>query len=224
MNARTTTFTLALALAASGQAMLPVAARAGATYTLFSVNGGTIVNSVYLNDSGEVAGNYRDNTTGYGNVFIRSADGTISNGDPNGSYPATVSALNNAGTTLGSVGSSSYLRDSAGNVTTFTIPGATFDATFPRALNNNGDAAGDYQSSATSLETGFIRNSSTGNITSFTVNNLNTDVTSINASGVTAGFTSSFAFVRQSDGLLGTYTVGGAYSFRRLSSTIPTTS
>jgi hypothetical protein len=210
MNARTAKFALALALALSGQATLPVAARAGASYTLFSVNGGTIVNSVYLNDSGEVAGNYRDNSTGYGNVFIRSAGGIVSNADPNGSYPAGVSALNNAGTTLGGVGSSPYLRDTAGNVTTFTIPGATFDTTFARALNNNGDAAGDFQSSATSLETGFIRNASTGNITSFTVNNLNTEVTSINASGVTAGITSGFAFVRQSNGLFGTYTVGGA--------------
>ena len=123
--------------------------------------------SPVINDAGIVAGNYSSQSDGPPHGFLRDAAGNITTFDAPGSSTTSVTAINNAGTVLGTSNSPSfpnYLRDAAGNFSTFSVPGS--DSTFFDAINNAGTVAGTFV--AGGLAHGFLRDAA-GNFTTFDI-------------------------------------------------------
>ena len=148
-----------------------------------------------INDTGTIAGLYSSVSNGPPHGFLRDAAGNITTFDAPGSSSTTVTAINNAGTVLGTSNSPSfpnYLRDAAGNFSPLSVPGsdsAAFDA-----INNAGTVAGTFV--AGGLEHGFLRDAA-GNFTTFDVPGATSpssfpgapafSVTAINDLGMVAG-------------------------------------
>ena len=139
-----------------------------------------------INDAGTIAGDYSSLSDGPPHGFLRDAAGNITTFDAPGSSTTTVTAINDAGTVLGTSNSPSFphfLRDAAGNFSTFSVPGS--DSTFFDAINDTGTVAGTFF--AGGLEHGFLRNAA-GNFTTFDIpGGTSFSVTAINDLGVVAG-------------------------------------
>jgi hypothetical protein len=121
---------------------------------------GTFPNAI--NDLGEIAGNYNDNTSQQlQHGFLRSVDGSIVSFDPPGSQLTNPNGLNNLGTVVG------YYVDAAGNVhgfarspagTYITVdpPGTVGDASV-YAINDLGVMTGHYYD-VNGFSHGYVRN------------------------------------------------------------------
>jgi hypothetical protein len=139
-----------------------------------------------INDAGIIAGNYSSLSDGPAHGFLRDAAGNITTFDAPGSSTTTVTAINNAGTVLGTSNSPSFpnfLRDAAGNFSILTVPGS--ESTVFDAINDTGTVAGTFV--AGGLEHGFLRDAA-GKFTTFDIPGSTLfSVSAINDFGMVAG-------------------------------------
>ena len=121
-----------------------------------------------LNQAGEVAGGYADNS-GTFHPLVRAADGSITAFLPPGAGNQPGQGANNSGVnSVGTVTSylidennvdHGYLRSRDGSFTTFDVPGAGTapgEGTLPLNINSRGDVVGAYIDAAGGLH-GFLR-------------------------------------------------------------------
>jgi hypothetical protein len=173
---------------------------------------GAVANAV--NDSGVSTGFFE----GVGlpeTGFVRAADGTITTFDAvayaGPYYPQTDPiAVNNAGTVAGTFKvlkciencrtqvAKGFLRDAAGQITTFTV-GGKLAKTWLNGLNNLGQATGSFDAPRQAQQ-GYVRNAD-GSVVTFAVPTMTlTDARSINDQGVVAGSANKnsqvFGFIR----------------------------
>jgi hypothetical protein len=187
----------------------------------FSPGGGALgqyvdSNSVFVNNGGQVAGQYYGGPFGSWRGFFRDAAGTITTFDA--ANPATYSGgggtfvfgLNNLGQVIGTVititGGLAYIRDATGAITTFSPNGA--NNAEARAINDAGQVAGEYY--VLNADHGFIRNPN-GQFTYFDVpGSPYLQVTSMNQGGAVVGIAGANGFLRDPSGTITTINVPGA--------------
>ena len=196
--------------------------------TSFTVPGATYVDTVGINASGMIAGNWIDrqnvrhayllnSSTGALTIVDEPLAGTESN---DGTF---IFGINDLGQTAGAytVANSSgviephgFLRDPYGNYTSFDDPGEV--QTSATAINNSGVIAGDYSPNQGGNVDGFIRDVS-GNITNFAVPDSRYTFTfAINSSSEITGYytdstgASDHGFIRFPSGSLITFNVPNA--------------
>jgi len=128
--------------------------------------------------------------TGHG--FVRTPDGTLTQFDPSGGWDTNVSAINDAGTAVGSSffssgnGGFGFTRASDGTISKFVVPGGAVQYTVPMSINKSGVIAGESQNKNGGQD-GFIR-APDGKITRIDVpGGTHTRIVSINDKGQVAG-------------------------------------
>jgi hypothetical protein len=136
-----------------------------------------------INGSGVVTGYYVD-TKSHG--FVRLNDGTFEEFDAGSGQDTTPVSINNKGFVTGTAGLSAFLRKPNGDITLFSVAGAT--ATGPHAINAAGTVAGTYYLSDNTTH-GFFRTAG-GVTTTFDVPGGfdNTYVDGINSAGDITGY------------------------------------
>ena len=132
-----------------------------------------------------------------------------------------VTGINNAGTVVGynTFGfGPGFLRDAAGNITTFQIPGISpgfLVGVFVPYVNDAGTIAGNYSSLSNGPPHGFLRDAA-GNITTFDPpGSSSTQVGAINNAGTVLGSSNSPSFpnfLRAAAGNFSTFSVPGSDS------------
>lgn len=180
--------------------------------TSFSVEGATTINSVGINNAGDVAGwycqgMYCDTSTGRG--FIREFDGTIT------MFDGIPAGINDAGDVTGyglSAGGCCFIRDHEGKFTVFDVPHySPTTAGYTAAINNAGDVAGYiYIGLMSDTYVGFVRDQQ-GNLTTFFLPR-GLVPTGINARGDITGYSSPWylavtGFVRDRNGEITTFDI-----------------
>jgi len=189
-----------------------------------------------INGTGEIAGVIiDDNNVSHG--FVRANDGTITpfdapgagTGPYQGTSPAPISGLNNAGVLTGTYFDTNsayhaFVRAKDGTFTFFEVPGGgtgQYQGTYPTSINSSGQIIGPYFDSA-NLQHGFLREAD-GSITTFdvagagtgafqgTVPEENNDEGLIIGNYVD-GNGANHAFVRSPKGKISTFDVPGAGS------------
>ncbi len=156
-----------------------------------------------INNTGQVVGTFSDAFGQHG--FLRASDGSFTVFDTY--LPASI---NDRGEITGSVSSFAlptlgYVRDAAGNIVTFRVPGAS--QTRPAGINNAGAIVGTYITGGSySIGHGFLRMPD-GTFTTFDFPGLEptrmgTWAAAINNHGQIAGYLLSYGygFVRDPDG------------------------
>jgi hypothetical protein len=165
------------------------------TITTFDPKGSVATEALSINQNGEIAGWYRDKSGTFEN-FVRSASGSIMTFDPSKGSPLGAIGINANGMVTGSYqagnGMAGYVGMPGGKLTKLTVQGV--------AINSKGEVTG------VDGTQGFVRKPS-GTTTTFAGPNSpnRTEPTSINNSGVVAGFDQticglSFGFARTPDG------------------------
>jgi hypothetical protein len=163
--------------------------------TTFDPTGSAATEALSINQNGEIAGWYRNKSGTYEN-FVRSASGTITTFDPSKGAALGAIGINANGEVTGAYqaggGMDGYVGMPGGKLTKLTVQGV--------AINAKGEITG------VDGTQGFVRTPS-GKTTTFTGPNSprSTEPTSINKSGVVAGYDEtvcglSFAFARTPDG------------------------
>ncbi len=120
-------------------------------YTSFDVSGGYAVTSAWLNEAGQVAGNYMvANNGNSSHGYVRNTDGSLTTFDPPASLGTYVAGLNSSGEATGYyylAGGTiqEFIRDQAGNTTAFSISGYSTSA----GIEDNGNAIGSSKSALT---------------------------------------------------------------------------
>lgn len=138
----------------------------------FAPPGGTETQPAAINASGTVVGRYQENNhDGIEPGFVRGASGnfTALYAPVSGTTETVAVWINDAGQITGwySDGKSSFhgfLRDKVGNYSSFDPPGSV--RTQPQSINGVGQISGVYTTSVTSLDVGFLRDS-TGTFVTF---------------------------------------------------------
>ncbi len=188
----------------------------GSAY-LRNINGGPVIfltlpGSDYnqindINDLGQIVGRSSNDIFQPDQSFIRALDGTFSLSTiPDSLVPL---AINNLGQVVGFLspgGTTGFLREPNGTVTTINVPGSV--NTVAMAINNLGQIVGIYDffvdSAGHQNGRGFIRNAD-GSFTMFDVPGwLFTGATSINDAGQIVGMGAE-AFLRDSNGEFSTF-------------------
>jgi len=148
--------------------------------------GGTSPSPRSINSQGVIVGTYQQNSTTT-SCFLRDTTGAITTFNILGSNRSICVSINDSGAIAGLYSSLShgFVRDAAGNVTTFD-PDSQFTA--PAAINNGGTIAGAYKPNAGRLHSGFIR-SAAGAFTTFSVPSaFETFPKALNLTGAVAGY------------------------------------
>jgi hypothetical protein len=116
------------------------------SYTSFDVPGADEVTGAWLNESGQIAGNYTIGLVSHG--YIMQTDGTITTFDPPESTSTYVAGINSSGEMAGyyMVGEAidGFTSDQYGNITTFNVSGLAYTA----GIEDNGNVVGAYKSAA----------------------------------------------------------------------------
>ncbi len=159
------------------------------SFGTLNVPGGRYVEPVAMNDVGQIAGTAVQ-FFGASRGFIWSPGHTVTFTVPDAGYWVGVMALNSSGTIAGAYQDvfkqetrHGFLRDNAGNVTSFDAEGSTF--TSPAAINASGQVAGAYVVANVGVFS-FFRDTD-GTMTLFTVAGGEAQATSINDAGVIVG-------------------------------------
>jgi hypothetical protein len=144
-----------------------------------------------------------------------------------GSYLTEATGVNRSGAVAGFYfddqgESHGYVRNAAGTITTFDVPGASVggeQGTFAWVINDAGEVAGTYSTSLVSFH-GFLRDAA-GNFTTFdvpgeTMPGFDFGPQGINSAGQIVGISEGSAtedvFIRQADGTFTIFTPGGGSS------------
>jgi hypothetical protein len=162
---------IVLRIAASLMIAIPATA-AGGKIISFDPPGGTETQPAAINASGTLVGRYQDNNgDGIQPGFIRDASGnfTALYYPVLGTTQTVPVWLNDAGQITGwyTDGKSSFhafLRDAAGNYTSFDPAGSV--RTVPQSINSAGQISGVYTTSGTDMDVAFLRDS-TGALVTF---------------------------------------------------------
>lgn len=181
---------------------------------------GFLVVSSFMLQSCAGGGQSGQNPSSSGPTFTEFSVPAAGTGIQEGTYPVKINA---GGLVAGYfVDSSSaghgFLRDQAGSITVFDVPGSNlgnfFLGTMPWTINTSGMIAGTWRSAADSNVHGFYRTLG-GTITTFDLPAGFSGIStlSMNDSGVIAGTTGnsicSYGFVRRTDGTITTFDVPG---------------
>jgi uncharacterized membrane protein len=183
--------------------LLAAAPASAASYTVFDVPGGLETEPASINDQGEIAGTYA--TLGGGRGFVRNADGTFTLFDPRKSTETGPTGINKKGWVAGSYSKrdgvypyEGFIRRRNGHV--IRIADESGDV-FVRGISRYDAVCGVKDGH------GFIR-SADGTLIEFDPSGSNyTEATSVNASGIVAGYfgvdgPSYHGFVRAVDGTI----------------------
>jgi hypothetical protein len=200
------------------------------TTTLFSFPGTyTQTLPTGINSQGVIAGvwiGYDDSgQLSQSHGFLRKPDGTLVSIDVGGQdYPDTsIDAINSVGQAVGFYDNYNvagqdghgFLRNVDGSIAKIDVLNAT--STFPIAINDKGQVAGDYDIPDLLVQRGFLREAD-GTITTFNVPGAVTNgnmITGIDSKGRVAGYYQDtngveHAFVRKTDGSFATFDAPGA--------------
>ena len=169
---------------------------AAGNITTFAPPHANAMNSVAMNASSQIAGSYRSDVDNGFHAFVRSASGNIKTFDGPQAVDTFATAINNDGTVVGNYYGSSgaahgYFRTAQGTFTSFDVPGAGVQGTYPVGINAAGTIAGIYVDAKT-VNHGFVRDPS-GTITTFDAPNAGNKInfgtipTCINRTGQIAG-------------------------------------
>ena len=116
-------------------------------YTSFDVTGGDAVTSAWLNESGQIAGNYTIGLVSHG--YMMQTDGAITTFDPPESTGTYVAGVNSSGEMAGyyAVGEAieAFTSDQYGDITTFSVSGLAYTA----VIEDSGNVIGAYKNVAT---------------------------------------------------------------------------
>jgi probable HAF family extracellular repeat protein len=190
----------------------------GVLKTLMAKNAAQGTYALDLNDAGVMAGFYLDSLHQF-HGFTYSGS-TLTEFDVPGSTFTNAVGINSSGVVVGSFGAATqpggrgYLRDAAGNITTFYVPNSM--NTQPNCINDAGEVAGLLFDSAGYH--GFIRDAA-GNITVFDVPGsdprFGTEPEGINSSGQVTGVWQDsphvyHGFTRQASGEFTTFDAPGS--------------
>ena len=188
------------------------------TITAFDYPGATVTQAFGLNDTGWVVGYYFAN--GAGHAFMRDPQGNMTNIDPPGTaFTALAAGINNEGVITGqyedaSANYVSFVRDQAGNFTTYQAPGDGVNRTFASGINSAGQVTGSFSAPGNS-EQGYLRNADGTFVTIAPPGATFALPLSINSKGSVVGYAADatntyFGFLRLSSGNLIVITVPAA--------------
>lgn len=178
--------------------------------------------TVAINDSGEIIGGYYSVKDSVGYSFVRDADGnvTVIDAGVGGTAPTGINAK---GTIAGNTGSQCFVRNPAGDITTFTAQGQTNSSCM--GINASGTIVGSYTDN-NQVTHGFLRSAS-GTTTTFDAPGVGTDPgygtfpAAINKKGTVVGYfldniRAYHGFIRSASGEFTVFDVPGS------GSTLPT--
>jgi uncharacterized membrane protein len=217
--------------------ILPALSSAAFIFTVYQVPGAYQIFDIgQINDLGQIVGDYRQNTGSFRSYgFVQTSGGAVAPIDVIAFASATIryplyvsrfatTGINNAGTVVGhytvlqlpssvTLGIRSFIRDAAGNITIFDVPGSA--GSMASGINDAGQIVGSYFTPDGGLH-GFLRGPG-GAVNSFDVPAAAyTSATGLNDFGQVVGVYSApdyrvtHAFLRDPDGTIATIDVPGA--------------